>query len=75
MDVFTLTLVSLAGWMNRQQQDVIDYLQEEVRILKELRGSKRPRFTDGQRAAGTGGTRSLCAKPPARVVSENSITA
>jgi len=27
--------------MNRQQQDVIDYLQEEVRILKEQRGSKR----------------------------------
>ena len=36
MDVFKLLLVSLAGWMNRQQQDVIDYLQEEVRVLKEM---------------------------------------
>ena len=27
-------LVTLAGWINRQQQDVIDYIQEENRILK-----------------------------------------
>ena len=53
MDVFKLLLVSLAGWMNRQQQEVIDYLQEEVRVLKEMaekRGGKRLRFTDEQRA-------------------------
>ena len=42
MDAFRLILVSLAGWMNRQQEDVIDYLGEEVRILKELQGEKRP---------------------------------
>jgi hypothetical protein len=35
MDAFKLILVSLAGWMNRQQQHVIEYLQEEVRVLKE----------------------------------------
>ncbi len=29
-----LLLVTLAGWINRQQQDVIDYIQEENRILK-----------------------------------------
>jgi len=28
---------------------VIDYLREEVRILKELNGKKRLRFTDEQR--------------------------
>jgi hypothetical protein len=38
MDLVKLTLVSLAGWMNRQQQDVIDYLQEEFRVLKEQQG-------------------------------------
>jgi len=27
MDVIRLMLVSLAGWMNHQQQKVIDYLQ------------------------------------------------
>lgn len=49
MDLNKLTLLSLAGWMNRQQQDVIEYLQEEIKVLKEQQGSKRPRFTDGQR--------------------------
>ncbi len=49
MDAFKLILVSLAGWMNRQQQDVIEYLQEEIRVLKEQQGDGRPRFTDDQR--------------------------
>ena len=35
MDAFRLILVSLAGWMNREQQLAIDYLQEEIRVLKE----------------------------------------
>ena len=34
--------------MNRNQQDTIEYLQEEIRVLKELLG-KKPRFNDGQR--------------------------
>ena len=49
MDAFKLILVSLAGWMNRQQQHVIEYLLEEVRVLKEQQGSRRPKFTDEQR--------------------------
>ncbi len=54
MDAFKLILVSLAGWMNRQQQQVIEYLQEEISILKEQQGSRRPKFTDdqGRRLAG-----------------------
>ena len=50
MDAFKLILVLLAGWMNRQQQHVIEYLQEEIRVLKEQQGTGRPRFTDDQRA-------------------------
>ncbi|MFT4546717.1 MAG: hypothetical protein ACI8XO_002379 [Verrucomicrobiales bacterium] len=49
MDAFKLILVSLAGWMNRQQQHVIEYLQEEIRVLKEPQGGGRPNFTDEQR--------------------------
>ena len=30
-----LVLISLAGWLNRHQQAVIDYIKEENRILKE----------------------------------------
>jgi len=34
--------------MNRNQQAVIEYLREEVRVLKEQLG-RRPRFNDDQR--------------------------
>ncbi|MCW1925675.1 integrase core domain-containing protein [Luteolibacter arcticus] len=49
MGIGTLILVTLAGWINRQQQDVIEYLREEVRVLRELHGKKRLRFSDDQR--------------------------
>ena len=26
-------LVCLAGWLNREQQDVFEYLREEIRVL------------------------------------------
>lgn len=41
-------LLCLAGWVNRNQQCVIEYLQEEIRVLKEHLG-KKPRFSDDQR--------------------------
>ena len=44
-----LLLVSLAGWINRHQQDVIAYTQEENRILKAKLKGKRIRFTDDER--------------------------
>ena len=43
-----LLLVTLAGWINRQQQDVISYIQEENRILKSKLKGKRIRFTDDE---------------------------
>src|ERR1035438_1877954 len=48
MNPFVLLVICIAGWLNRNQQDVIEYLQEEIRVLKELLG-KKPRFNDGQR--------------------------
>jgi putative transposase len=44
-----LLLVATAGWMNRNQQDVIAYIQEENRILKHNLKGKRIRFTDDER--------------------------
>jgi putative transposase len=38
-----------AGWVNRQQQAVIDYLLEENRIIRVAYGSRRLRLTDDQR--------------------------
>lgn len=39
----------LAGWVNRAQQHVINYLQEENRALRKQLGGKGLRFTDVQR--------------------------
>ena len=44
-----LYLVILAGWINRQQQIVIDYLRTENQVLKEQIGKKRILLTDDQR--------------------------
>jgi hypothetical protein len=44
-----LLLVIFAGWVNRRQLDVIEYLQEENRVLKERLGRRRIRFTDAER--------------------------
>jgi putative transposase len=44
-----LLLMMFAGWVNRHHLDVIDYLQEETRVLKERLGGRRIRFTDAER--------------------------
>jgi len=44
-----LLLVCVAGWVNRHQLDVIDYIQEENRVLKLRLKGKRIRFTDDER--------------------------
>ena len=42
-------MLLFAGWVNRTQQDIIEYLQEESRVLREQLGGKPPSFTDDQR--------------------------
>jgi hypothetical protein len=44
-----LLLVTLAGCVNRQQQQVIEYLIEENRALMEQLAGRRVRLTDEQR--------------------------
>ena len=46
---FQLLLSAVAGWVNHHQQDVIEYLQEENRVLREQLGGRRLSFTDAQR--------------------------
>jgi hypothetical protein len=38
-------LMVMAGWVNRLQLAVIDYLKEENRVLREQLGGRRLRFT------------------------------
>jgi hypothetical protein len=42
-------LLTVAGWINRSQQDAIDYLKEENRVLREQLGSHRIFLTNEQR--------------------------
>jgi putative transposase len=44
-----MLLVTLAGWVNRHQQQVIQYLVEENHVLKEELKGRRLRLTDDQR--------------------------
>jgi hypothetical protein len=46
---FQLLLLMFAGWVNRHQLDVIEYLQEENRMLKQRMRGQRLRFTDAER--------------------------
>jgi hypothetical protein len=45
----TFFLLLFSGWVNRNQQAVIDDLLEENRILRAVSGSRRLRLTDAQR--------------------------
>ena len=44
-----LLIAATAGWLNRQQTDVIDFLIEQNRVLLELHDGKCPRLSDDQR--------------------------
>src|SRR6516162_2902359 len=49
LDPFWFLVVSMAGWLNQKQQQVIDYLVEENRVLQEQIGCRSGRFNDDQR--------------------------
>src|SRR3954453_2138999 len=49
LDPFRFLLIALAGWMNQQQWQMIEYLREENRVLREQLGERRLRFNDDQR--------------------------
>ncbi len=40
---------TVAGWLNRHHDDLIDYLREENRVLREQLGGRPLRLTDSQR--------------------------
>ena len=49
IDPFRFLAAALAGWANQRQQDALEYLREENRVLREQLGNQRIRFTDDQR--------------------------
>ena len=42
-------MVAIDGWMNRQQQQVIEYLRTENQILREKLGHKRIILNESQK--------------------------
>jgi len=49
IDPFGFLTATLAGWMNQHQQNALEDLREENRVLREQIGKRRIRFTDAQR--------------------------
>src|ERR1700680_2162810 len=49
VDPFRFILIAVGGWMNQHQLQIIDYLREENRVLREQLGERRVRFNDDQR--------------------------
>src|SRR2546426_510863 len=47
--ILHVLIAMIAGWVQRHQQQVIAYLQEENRVLKAQRGGRRLRLTDTER--------------------------
>src|SRR3989442_16138 len=47
--ILRVLIAMVAGWIQRHQQQVIAYLQEENRVLKAQLGSQRLRLTDTER--------------------------
>ena len=68
LDPFRFLLIAVSGLMNQQQRELIDYLQEENRVLREQLGPKRLRFNDDQRrrlaAKAKGVEESFCERWP-----------
>jgi hypothetical protein len=46
LDPFRFLASVLAGWANQRQQDALEYLREENRVLREQPGGRRIRFTN-----------------------------
>ena len=44
-----LLLATFAGWVNREQAQIVAYLVEENRVLREQLDGRRLRLTDDQR--------------------------
>lgn len=46
---FQMLLLAIAGWLNQEQRAEIEFLQEQLRVFKELTKGRRLRLNDDQR--------------------------
>src|SRR4051812_13717008 len=69
LDPFRFLLIAVSGWMNQHQVQMIEYLREENRVLREQLGDRRLRFNDDQRRRLAGKAKGLGRKLLAEVAS------
>ena len=67
LDPFRFVLIAVAGWMNARQLQMIEYLREENRVLREQLGDRRLRLDNDQRRRLAGKARGLTRKLLAEV--------
>src|SRR3954453_19430739 len=67
LDPVQFLIISLAGWMNQCQLQMIEYLREENRVLREQLGDRRVRFNDDQRRRWASKAQGLGRRPLAEV--------
>ena len=49
LDPFRFVVIAVAGWTNQREYQIIDYLREENRVLREQLGQRGLRFNDDPR--------------------------
>ncbi len=49
LNPWNILLIAIAGWMNREQAALVEYLKEENRVLHKLLGKRQLRLNDDQR--------------------------
>ena len=49
LDPFRFVLIAVAGWMNQRQLQIVDYLREENRVLREQLAGGRLQLNDDHR--------------------------
>ena len=49
LDPISFLVTAVAGWMNQHHWQVIEYLMEENRVLRQQIGNRRLKFSDDQR--------------------------
>jgi hypothetical protein len=57
--ILQLCVLAMAGWVNRGQRQVIEYLVEENRVLREQLAGQRLQLSDAQRRRLTARARAL----------------
>ena len=60
MDRLKFLIVCIAGWLNREQQKVIEYLKAENRVLRNKVPGKRLRFSQAERNLLSSRAKGIC---------------